>query len=165
VARSVALHQGADSNEVPPLEYEVIRPRSLNLDDPNPHNHWVWHNQVSESQRRNGNNDYFAATAGRNTNVDNILPPLDLFGGNPNVALTQGDVQAKIDNRKSFGESEVYLQSRVSRLLTDIQNNRPGATYANPQELAKLQKQLKTTLEVASVQGVAIEMRPANNWG
>ena len=165
MARSVALHQGADSNEVPPLEYEVIRPRSLNLDDPNPHNHWVWHNQVSESQRRNGNNDFFAATAGRNTNVDNILPPLDLFGGNPNIAPTQGDAQAKIDARNSHAENSMMLQNRVSQQLADIWKNRDGATYANPQERARLERQLKTTLQVASAQGVTIEMRPANNWG
>ncbi len=60
--------------------------------------------------------------------------------------------QAKIDAENSHAENSVMLQNRVSQQLADIWKNRDGATYANPQERARLERQLKTTLQVASAQ-------------
>lgn len=145
-------------------DYERIIPRTLNLDDPDPHHQWLWHNQVRESQTSNGNDDYFAAISGRNTDVSSLLPNVE-FGsyGNPNIAPTLGDAQAKVDGRNADAQNAMNLQRRTSQLLTDIWNKRDGALYANPYERAKLERQLKTTLEIASAQGVFIEMRPATD--
>ena len=120
----------------------------------------VWKLHDAARDRPNSNTDYNTArAAGRSNDYSDILPNLQIFGNGFDIS----DPGAKHAAKVAKGENEVHLQQRVSEQLLQIYRNREGAPNADARSRVEAERLLKATLQVASAQGVTIQMRLPND--